>query len=143
MCFCFSERTLPTVPESPEEVRVTLATSRSVHLNWRPKYPPTGLIRFYVVRVGVLTEDDGAKKIIWRRRWEKELKRQGLKAVMISWVKLKSGCCWKIVTYLSCVWNITMSYIKCSLNNCLTVSHRRITQLIWPFLPRLTLYNLN
>ncbi len=41
-----------------------------VHLNWRPKYPPNGLIRLYVIRVGVMTdnEENGGKKIVWRRR---------------------------------------------------------------------------
>ena len=64
------ERTLPTVPVPPENVKVTLKESRKVHLNWRPKYPPNGLIRQYVIRVGVVTENEETKVplIIWRRR---------------------------------------------------------------------------
>jgi hypothetical protein len=65
------ERTLATIPAPPEYVKVTLKEARKVHLNWRPKYPANGLIRQYVIRVGVVTENAETKAplIIWRRRY--------------------------------------------------------------------------
>ena len=65
------EKTLPSTPFPPDEVRVTLVTPTSVHLNIRPRHPLNGWIRLFVVRVGVVTDEDSdsvVDKIIWRKR---------------------------------------------------------------------------
>ena len=44
----------------------------SVHVHWRPPYPPTGRVEKYVVRVGINNTDGkfGDSEVIWRHRIE-------------------------------------------------------------------------
>ena len=44
----------------------------SIHVHWRPPYPPTGRVEKYVVRVGINNTDGkfGDSEVIWRHRIE-------------------------------------------------------------------------
>ncbi len=57
----FRSRTLPSTPRPPK-LEKALPSTNSVHLRWRPAYPPTGFVQKYVVRVG---KGDDEKKIVW------------------------------------------------------------------------------
>ena len=65
-----SERTLPTIPKPPEELRADSVSPTSVQLRWNPKYPPNGKISVFTVRIGINeTEDSGMTKFSWKRRF--------------------------------------------------------------------------
>lgn len=60
-------QTLPTDPEPPTNIKLT-PSIRSVHLSWRPPYPPTGDVTLYKVRYGIPDEMEPEKdhKIVWK-----------------------------------------------------------------------------
>ena len=69
MALEMSERTLPTVPDPPEEIRAEALSQTSVRLRLNPKYPPTGLISLYTVRLGTnQTDQNGTWQINWKKR---------------------------------------------------------------------------
>ena len=58
-------RTFPTRPKPPTDLR-TLPREDSVHLRWRPAYPPTGEVDHYTLRVGLAEGSEAG----WKRGFD-------------------------------------------------------------------------
>jgi len=59
-------RTLPTVPLAPQEIQALSIDSSSVRLLWTPRYPPNGLIKKHILRMGIYS-DSQTDSILWKK----------------------------------------------------------------------------
>jgi hypothetical protein len=60
-------RTMSVLPNPPLDVRLTPAQN-SIHVHWKPPYPPTGEVDRFVVRVGINSTDGQGGPVDWLHR---------------------------------------------------------------------------